>query len=200
MVSPSCPPEGTGSGASILLDTIKGLLWEALGCLGSARNMKDTLCVQSPVPRESPPSVRLGKSSSAPSLSGPLRGGALSACRRRGAVAVCAPGPSPAAMGRQRGAGWQDRCPRVLRVRGVIPAEPTCLQGDTSGPGGPGRGAVVKHSGMFVFLQRFVIKKRQNEFLLGASLSPRWHWSRLISHWGFQQPRTWRPVAGTAPR
>lgn len=30
----------------------------------------------------------------------------------------------------------------------------------------------MKHSGMFVFLQRFVIKKRQNEFSLGALSSP----------------------------
>lgn len=96
MVLPSCPPEGTGSGASILLDAIKGLLWEAPGCLGSARNMKDTLCVQASVPRESPPSVRLGRSSSAPSLSRPLRRGALSAYRRRGAGGPwrCVP-PSP---------------------------------------------------------------------------------------------------------
>lgn len=134
MVPPSCPPEGTGSRASILLDTIKGLLWEALGCLGSARNMKDMLCVQSSVPRESPPSVRLGRSSSAPSLSCPLRRGALSAHRRRGAVAVCALGPSPAAAGKQRGARRQGRRARALRVRGVIPAEPTCLQGDNPGP------------------------------------------------------------------
>ena len=59
------------------------------------------------------------------------------------------------------------------------------------------RRPVVKHSGMFVFLQRFVIKKRQNQSLLGArstllpSLSPFQHLGHLISRWGFQCPRAW---------
>lgn len=66
------------------------------------------------------------------------------------------------------------------------------------------RRPIVKHSGMFVFLQRFVIKKRQNQFLLGAlstflpSLPPSQHLGHLISRWGLQGPRVWKlePGAG----
>lgn len=77
MVPPSWPKERAGSGASILLEEIKRLLWEALGLLGKHQELERYVMCFS-VPRESPPSVRLGKSLSAPSLSCLLRKDALS--------------------------------------------------------------------------------------------------------------------------
>lgn len=54
----------------------------------------------------------------------------------------------------------------------------------------------MKHSGMFVFLQRLVIKKRQNWFSLGAlphSPSPLQHLGHLISQSGFSAAQDLEP-------
>ena len=54
----------------------------------------------------------------------------------------------------------------------------------------------MKHSGMFVFLQRLVIKKRQNWFSLGAlphSPSPLQHLGHLISRSGFSAAQDLEP-------
>lgn len=65
----------------------------------------------------------------------------------------------------------------------------------------------MKHSGMFVFLQRFAIKKRQNEFSLGTlpslplsplPLTPPAFGSFDFMIGVFQQPGTWRLEAKTA--
>ena len=54
----------------------------------------------------------------------------------------------------------------------------------------------MKHSGMFVVLQRLVIKKRQNWFSLGAlphSPSPLQHLGHLISQSGFSAAQDLEP-------
>ena len=54
----------------------------------------------------------------------------------------------------------------------------------------------MKHSGMFVFLQRLVIKKRQNWFSLGAlphPPSPLQHLGHLISRSGFSAAQDLEP-------